>query len=95
MAGIYIPDMQMPKSCHECVFGRYEVCGINTEIEGKDAVTHHCPLIAVPDHGRLGDLDALAKKCDEPNWCVWLNEIEDAPTIIPADKEDASDAEKG
>ena len=46
-----------------------------------------CPLVEVPPHGRLGDLDALAAQCDDPHWCVWLNEIEDAPTIIEAEEE--------
>ena len=30
------------------------------------------------------DADALAAKCDEPYWCVWLSDIESAPTIIEA-----------
>ena len=38
----------------------------------------------VPRHGRLIDADALAAKCDEPYWCVWLSDIESAPTIIEA-----------
>ena len=40
----------------------------------------------VQPHGRLIDADELAAKCDEPLWCVWLSEIEDAPTIIPAEE---------
>ncbi len=45
-----------------------------------------CPIIgALPEqHGRLGDLDELAAGCDDPYWCRWLSEIEDAPTIVPA-----------
>lgn len=43
--------------------------------------------VAVPPHGRLGDLDKLAEGCDEPYWCRWLSEIQDAPTIIPAESE--------
>lgn len=27
------------------------------------------------------DADELIKKCDSPHWCVWMSEIEDAPTI--------------
>ena len=30
---------------------------------------------------RLIDADALREQCDDPFWCVWLNEIDDAPTI--------------
>lgn len=49
----------------------------------------NCPLIALPEgHGRLIDGDELASGCDEPYWCRWLSEIEDAPTIVPAEKEE-------
>jgi hypothetical protein len=30
---------------------------------------------------RLIDADALINQCDAPNWCVWMSEIDDAPTI--------------
>lgn len=48
-----------------------------------------CPIICqLPEgHGRLGDLDELAAGCDDPYWCRWLSEIEDAPTIVPAEAE--------
>lgn len=48
-----------------------------------------CPIIcSLPEgHGRLGDLDELAAGCDDPYWCRWLSEIEDAPTIVPAEAE--------
>lgn len=48
-----------------------------------------CPIIcSLPEgHGRLGDLDELAAGCDSPYWCRWLSEIEDAPTIVPAEAE--------
>ena len=58
-----------------------------------------CPLFPVPDHGRLIDADALAEEhrvrahqgMTENSYSVhtiakaWVDE---APTIIPADKED-------
>ena len=34
---------------------------------------------------KLIDADLLSAKCDDPNWCVWLSDIDDAPTVIPAD----------
>ena len=47
-----------------------------------------CPLILVPEHGRLVDADALVRSYYHapsfPNLCKAINE---APTIIPADKE--------
>lgn len=30
---------------------------------------------------RLIDADALRAQCDPPHWCVWMSEIDDAPTI--------------
>lgn len=30
---------------------------------------------------RLIDANALRAKCDEPHWCVWMSEIDDAPTV--------------
>lgn len=50
-----------------------------------------CPIIcSLPEgHGRLGDLDELAAGCDDPYWCRWLSEIEDAPTIVPAERSEA------
>lgn len=50
-----------------------------------------CPILCqLPEgHGRLGDLDELAAGCDDPYWCRWLSEIEDAPTIVPAERIEA------
>lgn len=63
MSGIYIPGMEMPKNCEECSIKSWDtedyVCpfsGISTLcISRQDS----CPLIAVQDHGRLIDADAL------------------------------------
>lgn len=30
---------------------------------------------------RLIDANALRAKCDAPHWCVWMSEIDDAPTV--------------
>lgn len=43
-------------------------------------------IVAIPDHGDLIDRDLLVEMCDDPHWCVWLNEIEDAPAVIPAER---------
>ena len=36
---------------------------------------------------RLIDADALRDQCDDPFWCVWLGDIDNAPTIdaVPVD----------
>lgn len=43
-------------------------------------------IIDLPDHGDLIDKDLLVEMCDAPHWCVWLNEIDDAPVVIPAER---------
>lgn len=58
MSGVYIKGMEMPKNCDVCPFNVFKICLINTLQEGKYTVTHSCPLIPVPDHGRLIDADA-------------------------------------
>lgn len=92
--------MEMPKSCRSCPLchfvGSSPVCSIR--IYPLDTVSRFfyaderpskCPILCqLPEgHGRLGDLDELAAGCDDPYWCRWLSEIEDAPTIVPAEAE--------
>ena len=84
MSGIYIKGMEMPKD-GSCVTVRIwsdgRVVGVHNDSFVKQA-------ISVPDHGRLIDADALKEE--------WRNGfhrkivdalMEDAPTIIPADKD--------
>jgi len=62
--GIYIKNMEMPKNCYECRFcvdGWCYVIPPETRAEKERITTNYCPLIAVPDHGRLIDADALMK----------------------------------
>ena len=56
---ILIKGMKKPKSCNACMFDVYGLCLINSNIEGDDELTHSCPLIELPPHGRLIDADAL------------------------------------
>lgn len=98
MSGIYIPDMEMPRHCGECAIELCErwkkliIAGMSiAKSRPKD-----CPLVPVPDHGRLGDLNALynelvldtdtsvmasAKRINE----YMQLKIDDAPTVIPAE----------
>ena len=98
--GVYIKGMEIPKSCADCALYRFGCtmeakCWNMCAASGKDldnlfdiGVPVWCPLVPVPEHGRLIDADILAAKCDDPYWCVWLSDIDDAPTIIEADKSD-------
>lgn len=87
--GVYIKDMEMPKDgCHHiiCIYADGMVS------TGGRAYT----AVPVPSHGRLIDADALNyKMLYKENWmrgtgveapAVWKKDIEDAPTIIPADE---------
>lgn len=71
---VYIPGMEMPKSCMLCSFCVEEADPANGEmclVTGKlmPPCSHErlddCPLVPVPDHGRLIDADALKAKQQE------------------------------
>lgn len=48
----------------------------------------NCPLVSVPPHGRLGDLDAVeAEIREKTNEQFCVNIVHAAPTIIPASEE--------
>lgn len=57
MSGVYIKGMEMPKNCASCVLDRF--CKHWDIRSDRD---EDCPLIPVPDHGRLIDADALWKE---------------------------------
>lgn len=62
--GVYIKDMEIPKSCRDCDIG-FTICNryYDPNFGINDArIKRHpdCPLVEVKaPHGRLGDLDAL------------------------------------
>lgn len=96
---IYIKDMEMPKSCAECRFKRYGACimaGYRSPKMPSEYLERPdwCPLAPVPPHGRLIDADALER--DEVytseygfQEVFWVAQIDDAPTIIPAEEGEA------
>lgn len=59
MAGIYIPGMKMPSCCGDCPMCdlNWELCRVTRkEIENvyaDDGVAVFCPLVPVPDHGKM------------------------------------------
>ena len=90
MSGIYIPNWEKPKSCDECwAEYAYEICNSHSGT---------CPLIPVPDHGRLIDAaeadsrfmpDFTELSAFQRGWNAAMKRVcEDSPTIIPTDKED-------
>ncbi|MBO7670137.1 MAG: hypothetical protein J6S60_06060 [Oscillospiraceae bacterium] len=95
---ILIKGMEMPINCRYCAFRFLRLCAI-TEKQLKESEMYHldedCPIIPVPDHGRLIDADALeaegADVCGleyeyETVWGFSHDMIRDAPTIIPAEE---------
>ena len=92
--------MDKPENCTCCpmcftadVQGYHWCAALEQEVEEGLSRPKECPIICqLPEgHGRLGDLDELAAGCDAPYWCRWLGEIEDAPTIVPADTAERSE----
>ena len=100
---VYIKGMEMPDRCFACPMCDVDCCGISKgpyieyrEVDVDVAMSGRpdwCPLVPVPDHGRLIDADALI---EQKEWAfdgvgqtemVNVAEIVNAPTIIPTDKE--------
>lgn len=66
--GVYLPNMEMPKSCYYCPMTNdgFYLCKATSpfkELENdcEECKPQWCPLIPVPPHGRLIDADALDK----------------------------------
>ena len=73
--GVYIKNMEMPKSCFDCplsyVFPYSEdnfmvKCAPLNRKSSEDTKRNDCPLIEMPaPHGRLIDADAVSKRMCE------------------------------
>ena len=98
MSGVYIRGVEMPESCAECLnIGWQYVFECNLDDVDSGARLGSCPLIPVPDHGRLIEEDAAYDKIAEEageeagnyvDMDVVGRGLENTPTIIPADKEE-------
>ena len=113
---VYIKGMEMPTSCGECELCACYVFEDGTEeyyrcpitmypIHDFDERHEHCPLVPVPDHGRLIDADALIIALETQDYsCApdtleeWtpmdmtkaeIADISNAQTVIPSDKDGA------
>ena len=97
--GVYIPGMEMPNNCRECPLETdYGTCGyyslfVEAEHESSwETRPEDCPLVPVPEHGRLIDADALPwiegrDEQDNPAYLLIKNSVDVLPTIIPAEEE--------
>lgn len=96
---ILIKGMEMPECCDECVFmetqdsgfGNDYICGISKE--DVDGVCD-CPYIEIRPHGDLVDINALKLAILDVDYVNKhdylkgvLNAINNAPIVIPADKD--------
>lgn len=98
---VLIRGMEMPKGCAFCRIvkrnGKKMVCPLLDEewdIHDPMSADHRladCPLVHVPQHGRLIDEDALLQSHSVldgiyfPDAYIPATAIKDAPTIIPAE----------
>ncbi len=90
MSGIYIPNADMPEKGQVVYIfpdGTWQKAFLGMREPFQGGLVH-----PIPDHGRLGDLDELRKDWLEngENEYVYdtnsfLDSIDNAPTIIPAD----------
>lgn len=91
---VYIKGMEMPEHCGYCRF-RYD--GICHVLRKTRYSPDECPLIPVPNHGRLIDANAMQeewyrlnfdRKISDGTLAYWNMRLSEMPTIIPADKEE-------
>lgn len=103
---VYIKGMNKPENCGDCKIGERKPRGVYCDffehpmfIESPlcySVTIPNCPLIPVPDHGRLIDADELNRKpknifetqggaFPKSEWFIKAQYLFDAPTIIPAD----------
>lgn len=78
--GVYIKGMDMPTDCIFCPMfhGAWTMCSVLNKTTGVRGRPDDCPLVPVPDHGRLIDADKI------PERYVEVRDL--APTIIPAEE---------
>ena len=93
MSGIYIP-MEMPTHCMDCPFmvsRDNDDCILqsdeaNENFENWEQMKAGCPLVPVPEHGRLIDADALIMDRGIDTYAA-VFAVANAHTIIPAEGE--------
>lgn len=95
---VLICGIEMPKSCESCpckttnAFGGLgcQATGYIPFRKANQDRPDNCPLVPIPEHGRLIDADKLkistAVPLDgKPYRYVHIYNIDNAPTIIPSD----------
>ncbi len=89
MSGIYIAGMEMPAEGFVDV--RIKCNGTAAHSTGEPPYFRVYEAVPVPDHGRLIDADAFVPSdgylFSDGRLYVSTKSVNEAPTIIPADKE--------
>lgn len=91
---VYIRGMVAPQSCNDCPVSGILCCplmpGVPSMVAEYDSAIKenrlhsNCPLLPVPEHGRLIDADALCEgRVSNDNVVICAK---CAPTIIPAEE---------
>lgn len=100
---VYIKDMEMPRGCASCKIsrrnGKKMICPFiwkcEWDIHDPMSADHRldgCPLVPVPEHGRLIDANALTyvmgmdERFSVLEAMYLMGVIAAAPTIIPAEE---------
>ena len=93
--GVYIKGMEMPKNCGECLLAKLSPTGESlicnymlSRVSWKER-PFDCPLIPVPEHGRLIDADALIRGNGIKEIPEYYEVVCNAPTIIEAEESEA------
>lgn len=98
MSGVYIHGMEMPRDCWHCFFADPEDgdCLVDQKSHGDWEEPEDCPLVPVPEHGRIVDADALIAwfaewydpkaELEIKHFLEILDGEDSAPTVIPRDK---------
>ena len=79
--GVYIRGMEIPTRCGRCdmripvyddgIFDHYECCITAAIIDNLGEKMDDCPLVPIPQHGRLIDADALDASLKEMSEIEW------------------------
>ena len=98
---ILIKGRNMPENCQECVClnDEYFYCQVVGRKPSDENIVNKrpdwCPLVLVPDHGRLFDADeflkrAIGTKCFRGDYALMLEElVGESTTIIEAEENEA------
>lgn len=56
---ILIKGVEMPTNCRACMFSRTDIRNVDWCVLTEKDLPCDCPIVHVPEHGRLIDADAL------------------------------------